>query len=54
MTYVGVSPHRLRHAFAYEYLRANKNDLVALADLLGHESLSTTRHSTRDERRGSR
>ncbi|MCU0241465.1 MAG: site-specific integrase [Vicinamibacteria bacterium] len=52
--YVGVFPHRLRHAFAYEYLRANKNDLVALADILGHESLNTTRHSTRDERRGSR
>jgi len=45
--YVGVSPHRLRHTFAYEYLRKNENDLVALADILGHESLNTTRHYTR-------
>ncbi len=45
--YLGVSPHRLRHTFAYEYLRQNNNDLVALADILGHESLNTTRHYTR-------
>ena len=32
---------------AYEYLRQNNNDLVALADILGHESLNTTRHYTR-------
>jgi integrase/recombinase XerC len=43
----GVSPHRLRHTFAYEYLRDNANDLVALADILGHESLNTTRTYTR-------
>jgi integrase len=42
--YAGVPPHRLRHTFAYEYLRSNENDLVALADILGHESLNTTRH----------
>jgi site-specific recombinase XerD len=41
-----VPPHRLRHTFAYEYLRSNENDLVALADILGHESLNTTRHYT--------
>ncbi len=38
-----VSPHRIRHTFAYAYLRSNKNDLVALAQLLGHSSLNTTR-----------
>ncbi len=48
--YLGVSPHRLRHTFAYEYLRQNNNDLVALADILGHESLNTTRHYTRRRR----
>ena len=45
--YTGVPPHRLRHTFAYDYLRANNNDLVALADILGHESLNTTRNYTR-------
>lgn len=41
--YTGVPPQRLRHTFAYEYLRSNNNDLVALADVLGHASLNTTR-----------
>lgn len=45
--FAGVSPHRLRHTFAYEYLRTNNNDLVALADILGHASLNTTRTYTR-------
>lgn len=45
--FAGVSPHRLRHTFAYEYLRVNNNDLVALADILGHASLNTTRTYTR-------
>jgi site-specific recombinase XerD len=46
----GVSPHRLRHTFAYEYLRTNENDLVALAEILGHASLNTTRLYTRRRR----
>ncbi len=46
----GVSPHRLRHAFAYEYLRTNQNDLVALADIFGHASLNTTGLYTRRRR----
>ena len=32
----GVTPHILRHTFAYSYLENNNNDLVALADILGH------------------
>jgi integrase len=43
----GVPPHRLRHTYAYEFLRDNNNDLVALADILGHASLNTTRGYTR-------
>lgn len=39
---VKVSPSTLRHTFATNFL-ANEGDIVALADLLGHESLETTR-----------
>lgn len=37
-----ISPHVLRHTFAYNYLEKNHNDLVGLADILGHEDLNTT------------
>lgn len=40
---VDVSPHVLRHNFARAYLEASQNDLLGLSDLLGHESLNTTR-----------
>lgn len=43
----GVTPHILRHTFAYSYLENNDNDLVALADILGHSDLNTTRIYTR-------
>ena len=43
----GVTPHILRHTFAYSYLENNNNDLVALADILGHSDLNTTRIYTR-------
>jgi integrase/recombinase XerC len=43
----GVSPHILRHTFAYSYLENNNNDLVALADILGHSDLNTTHIYTR-------
>ena len=43
----GVTPHILRHTFAYNYLENNNNDLVALADILGHTDLNTTRIYTR-------
>jgi site-specific recombinase XerD len=45
--FASVPPHRLRHTYAYEFLRDNNNDLVALADILGHASLNTTRGYTR-------
>ena len=37
-----VFPHNLRHLFAVEYYRANR-DIVKLADVLGHSSIDTTR-----------
>ena len=42
-----VTPHVLRHTFAYNYLAQNNNDLVALADILGHSSLDTTQIYTK-------
>lgn len=43
ITGVKVHPHLLRHCFGRQFLKANQNDLVALAALMGHESLDTTR-----------
>ena len=37
-----VHPHAFRHLFAKKFLES-KNDLTMLADLLGHESLDTTK-----------
>lgn len=42
LTRIPVSSHTLRHTFATNYLRANPNHLVELAQLLGHDSLNTT------------
>lgn len=39
---VAATPHRLRHAFAIDYLRQHPGNLVQLAHLLGHESIDTT------------
>ena len=38
----GVTPHVLRHTFSYAYLEKTQNDLVGLADILGHDNLATT------------
>lgn len=35
-------PHAFRHYFAKQFLKASKNDIVMLADLLGHGSVDTT------------
>ena len=38
-----VYPHSFRHLFAIQWLRHNNNNILALADILGHSSLETTR-----------
>jgi len=42
-------PHSFRHLFAKVYL-SKTNDLVSLADILGHENINTTRIYTRESR----
>lgn len=36
-------PHSIRHLFAKNWLERNGNNILQLADILGHESLETTR-----------
>lgn len=37
-----VYPHALRHLFAKEFMEKSENDITTLANILGHESITTT------------